>query len=102
MRVDVQLFAVARQRAGRPRVAVELPGGATVAELRRALAARCPELAALLPHLMIAVDAEYADDARPIPPGAEVAVIPPVSGGAPGSPAAGGGWGRPRGAGSRR
>jgi hypothetical protein len=32
--------------------------------------------------MMFAIDADYAgDDERPIPPGAEVAAIPPVSGG---------------------
>ncbi len=30
---------------------------------------------------MIAVDQEYAPDDRPIPPGADLAAIPPVSGG---------------------
>lgn len=88
MRVEVRLFAVARQRAGQPSIAVDLPDGATVADLKRALAAGHPELAPLVPSLMIALDADYAPDDRPISPGAEVAAIPPVSGGAgPGAPA---------------
>lgn len=81
MRVTVRLFAVARQRAGRPEVTLDLPEPATVGGLRRALAAGFPELATLVPGLMIAVAAEYAPDDTPIPPGAEVAAIPPVSGG---------------------
>lgn len=86
MRVDVKLFAVARQRIGASRVALDLPEAATVADLKRGLAESCPELAPLLPTLMIAVDSEYADDHRVIPPGAEVAAIPPVSGGRRGEP----------------
>lgn len=81
MRVVLKLFAIARQRAGRPEVAVELPEGATVADLKRAVAASHPELAPLLPGLLIAVANEYAPDDRPIPAEAEVAAIPPVSGG---------------------
>jgi molybdopterin converting factor small subunit len=82
VRVTVRLFALARQRAGRAELVVEVPEPATVAALKRALAATVPELAPLVPQLMIAIDADYAsDEARRIPPGAEVAAIPPVSGG---------------------
>jgi molybdenum cofactor cytidylyltransferase len=83
MKVHVRLFALARQRAGRPEVVVELPEPATVADLKRALAETLPELAPLASSLMIAVDSEYAGDDLHISPGSEVAVIPPVSGGAP-------------------
>lgn len=81
MRVVIRLFALAKDRAGRPEVAVELAEPANVGALKRALASAHPELAPLLPTMMIAVDAEYADDSQPIRPGAEVAAIPPVSGG---------------------
>jgi molybdopterin converting factor subunit 1 len=81
VRVEVRLFAVARHRAGRPTIALELPEPATVAALKRALAEACPALAPLVPSLRIAVNSEYAADDEPIPSGAEVAAIPPVSGG---------------------
>jgi molybdopterin converting factor small subunit len=84
VQVTVRLFALARQRAGRAEVVVEIAEPANVAALKAALAAAYPELAPLIPQLMIAVDADYADDdARPIPPGVEIAAIPPVSGGGP-------------------
>jgi molybdopterin converting factor subunit 1 len=83
MKVHVRLFALARQRAGRSEVVVELPEPATVADLKRSLAEAIPELAPLVSSLMIAVDSEYAGDDRVITPGSEVAVIPPVSGGSP-------------------
>lgn len=82
MQVTVRLFALARQRVGLPELTVELTEPATVGDLKRSIAARHPEVGPLLPSLMFAVAAEYADDATPIPPGAEVAAIPPVSGGA--------------------
>jgi molybdopterin converting factor subunit 1 len=80
--VTVRLFALARQRAGRAEVSLELPEPATVADLRQALGAAFPDLAPLLPAVRIAVAAEYADDDQEIRPGVELAVIPPVSGGA--------------------
>ena len=82
MRVTVRLFALAKQRAGCPEIVLDVPEPATVAALKRAIAAASPALAPLVPQLMIAIDADYAnDDQRLIPPGAEVAAIPPVSGG---------------------
>ena len=77
----VHLFAAARDRGGTPTVALDLPVTATVADLRAALLSRFPGLAALLPACRIAVNHDFADDADAIPAGAEVAVIPPVSGG---------------------
>lgn len=81
MLARVRMFAAARERAGRAVVEVDLPDPARVADLRQALASAVPTLAGLLPSLRFAVDAEYADDATPIPPGADLAAIPPVSGG---------------------
>ncbi len=84
MHVNVRLFALARQRAGRAEVGLEVAEPATVATLKRALASKVPELAPLIPQLMIAIDADYADDDHAhIPPEAEVAAILPVSGGPP-------------------
>lgn len=81
MRVEVRVFAMARQVASRDSVVVELPTGARVRDLRERLAATIPALAALLARSRIAVNAEYAADESVIPPGAELACIPPVSGG---------------------
>jgi molybdopterin converting factor subunit 1 len=81
VQVTVRLFALARQRAGRPEVTLDLPEPATVGALKRALADVYPELAPIVPSLLIAVAAEYAHDDLAIAPGAEVAAIPPVSGG---------------------
>jgi molybdopterin converting factor small subunit len=82
VRVNVRLFALARQRAGRAEVALDVADPVTVAAVKAALAAAYPELAPLVPQMLIAVNGEYAgDEWSPIPPGAEVAAIPPVSGG---------------------
>lgn len=75
----VLLFAALRDAAGAESVEVSVPAGATVRDLRAALARVLP--AALLSRSAIAVNHEYADDAREVTDGDEVAVIPPVSGG---------------------
>ncbi|MBA4063957.1 MAG: molybdopterin converting factor subunit 1 [Isosphaera sp.] len=77
----VLLFAAARDLAAADAVAVELPAGATVADLRAALAARVPGLAPLLRRSSVAVNHDFAEDDRVIAPADELAVIPPVSGG---------------------
>ena len=79
--VIVQLFAGARELAGVASISLTLPDGATVADLRRVLVVHHPELAALLARSRIAANQEFADDSAVVPEGAEVAVIPPVSGG---------------------
>jgi molybdopterin converting factor subunit 1 len=81
VKVVVQLFAVARERAGGPSVEIELPPGATVADLRHALAEQVPALSGMIAHLKFAVDQEYAADDVEISPRSQVACIPPVSGG---------------------
>jgi len=81
MRCRVKLFARARDLAGTDEVCVALPDGATVADLRRALASAYPALVGLLARSALAVDNEFANDAHQVRAGAEVAVLPPVSGG---------------------
>jgi molybdopterin synthase catalytic subunit len=79
--IDVLYFAGARDAAG---VARERLAAAPrdVAALRAALAAARPALARILPRCRIAVDHEFVEDGAPLPDGAEVAIVPPVSGGA--------------------
>ena len=77
----VRLFARARELAGSGTIEVELAPGATVADLRRRIAVVCPRLEGLLERSAIAINDEFADDALNVPANAEVALIPPVSGG---------------------
>jgi molybdopterin converting factor subunit 1 len=81
MTVRVKLFAVARQLAGSDELAIDLADGATIADVRRALAAAVPALGDVLPHAMLAVDAAYASETTVVDEQSEVALIPPVSGG---------------------
>ncbi|MGI8944927.1 MAG: molybdenum cofactor biosynthesis protein [Thermoleophilaceae bacterium] len=77
MEVTVRLFAMLRERAGARELALELPDGASV---RDALD-RLGDLADGLP-LVMAVNREYAPEDQLLSAGDELALIPPVSGGA--------------------
>jgi len=79
--VQVRLFAVARELAGADKVDVAVSEPCTVAELRQALAAQVPALAKLLPGVLFAIGSEYVADNAIVPAKADVACIPPVSGG---------------------
>jgi molybdopterin synthase catalytic subunit len=80
MPIEVLYFAAARDAAGLARETLaEAP--ATVAALRQTLAAARPALGRILPRCRIAVDREFVADDAPLRDGAEVAVVPPVSGG---------------------
>ena len=81
MILQVRLFARARDLAGADTVRVELSEGATVADLRRRLAADHPVLAGLLERSALAVENDFADDLRVLSAHDEVALLPPVSGG---------------------
>jgi molybdopterin converting factor subunit 1 len=81
MIVRVKLFAIAKERVGREEIAVELRNGATIADLRSAIAADFPALGQILPHVMWAVGTAYANDTTELTEQSEVAMIPPVSGG---------------------
>lgn len=81
MKLDVKLFARARDVAGSDRVELELPERARVSDLRIALVERFPELKPLAANLLVAVGTDYADESVGLCEGDDVACFPPVSGG---------------------
>jgi len=83
MKLTILLFAILRERAGRGELRCDdLPDGLDVAGLKAELEQRHPELGAL-GHVRGVLDTTYVTDDTPLPDGATVALIPPVSGGAP-------------------
>ena len=81
MKVKVVLFAAAKDLAGEREVELDLPTGATVDHLKREMTARFPNLADLVKRSAFSVDHEFAVDGIRLNENAEVALIPPVSGG---------------------
>jgi molybdopterin synthase catalytic subunit len=77
MRVQIRLFAALRERAGTNVLELELPEGAHVSDALSELQWLTGDLRAVL-----AVNRDYASADTPLRSGDELALIPPVSGGA--------------------
>jgi molybdopterin synthase catalytic subunit len=80
--VRILYFALVRERLGIDAESVPMPPGGTVDDLLDALAARHAPLGGLRGALKVAVNQEFVDGATQLRDGDEVALIPPVSGGA--------------------
>ncbi len=80
--VRIRLFAMQRELAGTRQVELELPDGSTIDDAWHALVTRVPALAPGRATVRFARNAEYAPPETPLADGDEVAMIPPVSGGA--------------------
>jgi MoaE-MoaD fusion protein len=80
--ITVRLFAALREHAGTRELKLDVREGATVADaigvLRAGALAGLPERACFV----TALDREYVDEDEPLSAGAELALVPPVSGGA--------------------
>ncbi len=81
MTITVLFFAQARERAGRVSETIELREPGRVADAIFAITQAHPQLDPLWPHLAIAVDGVLARPEMTLRDGAELALLPPVSGG---------------------
>lgn len=81
MTIKVLLFAAARQTAGDSSATVQLPDGASYAQLKTALAEQYPALAPIVSVSRLAAGGEFVSDESPVDSNVELALIPPVSGG---------------------
>ena len=82
VRVSVRFFAVVRERLGREEETLALAPGATVATALDALVERYAALAPLRPYVQVAVNQAMAAPGCVLVDGDEIALIPPVAGGA--------------------
>ncbi len=82
MRVTVRLFALQRAQTGLRRHELELPDGADVAAAWNALVADLPVVAGAAGVVRFARNGAYGDTTEQLADGDELAVIPPVAGGA--------------------
>lgn len=84
MQVRVLYFGVLREQMGQSAEAAELKEGSSVADLLRFLSPRTSKgtVESIWPRLAVAVNREYATASQVLREGDEVALLPPVSGGA--------------------
>ena len=83
MRVRVLLFATYREIVGAREVSWTGDAGVTLAGFLEAFLAAHPGLAAHRGSMMVALNLEIAEPTTVLHEGDEVALLPPVSGGAP-------------------
>lgn len=81
MEVEIRFFAQIQEIVGSDRLRLELPPVPCIGTLREVLIQTIPALAPWKKVLLFALNAQYADDTAPIPPGAQIACFPPVGGG---------------------
>jgi len=83
MQIRVLFFGVLKELVGRSSETIELPEGARVEAVLRHYSPQAPRFEAMLPSLALSVNQEYSTADSVLRPGDEVALLPPVSGGAP-------------------
>ncbi len=82
MKVTVRFFATYRDAAGKPQIEMEMDDGASLGDLLERLYDTYPTLKKWSESIICSVNRKYADDDKVLEPGDEVALLPPVSGGA--------------------
>jgi molybdopterin converting factor small subunit len=81
MRIEVLLFAAAKEAAHSDRVQIDVAADARAADVIEAIGLAVPGIANLLPSCRLAIDNCYVAAEHAVTPHSEVALIPPVSGG---------------------
>ena len=80
-RVKLLFFATLRDKAGTKALELDVPSDLTVLGLKEKLSHEYPNLRESMKSVLITINREYAFDEAIIPPEAELAMFPPVSGG---------------------
>src|SRR5215510_1565538 len=83
MRVKVLFFGLLKDVAGRPEEELDLPPGSQLRSVFEHYAERFPRVREMAESIVLARNHEFAALSTPISEGDEVALLPPVSGGAP-------------------
>ena len=81
MKISVLLFASIKEYAGTDKIFVDITDKSTVADLKHEIANHIPQLKDLLPTTLVSINHEFAFPEDKVPPDAEIAIFPPVSGG---------------------
>jgi molybdopterin synthase catalytic subunit len=81
MQVQLLFFATLKDIVGSRQLKLEVPSGATVADVLSSLEQSYPRIKDYRPVLLTALNEEYVDQGTHVRDGDEVAIFPPVSGG---------------------
>ncbi len=81
MDISILLFASLQEEWDSPELKLNFPQGATARDLIDRLGELKPELKDRLAHVRVAINQEFVSPSTPLQVDAEIALIPPVSGG---------------------
>lgn len=81
MQVTIRLSGELARMSGTPRVGLDLPDGATVADAREAVVARMPDLSGAIGHTLPLVRGTHVAESDVLAPGDELALLLPAAGG---------------------
>lgn len=81
-RITVLFFAYMREAANNNRIELVVDDSVKVPDLKRIIASMYPDLESRINHVLVTINQQFAVDNDEIPDGAEIAMFPPVSGGA--------------------
>ncbi|GAB4398504.1 MAG: molybdopterin converting factor subunit 1 [Anaerolineales bacterium] len=79
--IKLLFFATIRDRAGMKSMELDIPANMTIVQLKEKLGTEYPNLKESMKSVLITINREYAFDEAIVPPNAEIALFPPVSGG---------------------
>lgn len=82
MHIIVKYFAIARESTGQREQRLDVPDQSTAGEVLEIIARAFPAIEPLKPILLLMVNQEFSGRGQVLQPGDELALIPPVSGGA--------------------
>jgi molybdopterin synthase catalytic subunit/molybdopterin converting factor small subunit len=82
MQIRVLFFGILKDLAGKPSDSLSLPENATLRDVLNHYEQAIPQMKATTSSLAMSINQEYAGLATRLKPGDEVALLPPVSGGA--------------------
>ena len=80
-RIKLLFFATIRDRAGTKSMEIDIPADMTIQGLKDKISTDFPNLKDSMKSVLITINREYAFDEAVVPPNAEIALFPPVSGG---------------------
>ena len=83
MQITVKLFALMREKAGTDTVSLDLPEGSPITVALDVLRQHHPVLEPYLSNARLSLHMEFVENKTILHTGDELALIPPVSGGAP-------------------
>lgn len=79
--IKLLFFATIRDKAGTKTLELDIPDDMTIQGLKDKLSSDIPNLKESMRSVLITINREYAFDEAVVPPGAEIGMFPPVSGG---------------------